>query len=41
MYDVLRRLKEAAHVWHNMGEMGGPFAVESLSEGCNRQHVAE
>ena len=32
-YDVLQRLKEAAHVWHNTGEMG-PLAVESVSEGC-------
>ena len=31
-YDVLQRLKEAAHVWHNTGEMG-PLAVESVSEG--------
>ena len=30
---VLQRLKEAAHVCHNTGEMG-PLAVESVSEGC-------
>ena len=32
-YDVLQRLKEAAHAWQNTGEMG-PLAVESVSEGC-------